>query len=69
VAGTTTWSPLASGLLSGKYSKGVIPEGSRLSHPQNAYIVKGFEKKQTLGGLDVDGDDVYPKVRPAVLDC
>lgn len=26
--GTTTWSPLASGLLTGKYSKG-IPEGSR----------------------------------------
>ncbi len=28
--GTTTWSPLASGLLTGKYSQG-IPEGSRLS--------------------------------------
>jgi voltage-dependent potassium channel beta subunit len=27
--GTTTWSPLASGLLTGKYSKGV-PKGSRL---------------------------------------
>lgn len=29
--GTTTWSPLAFGLLSGKYSNGVIPEGSRFS--------------------------------------
>ena len=28
--GTTTWSPLASGLLSGKYNNGV-PDGSRLS--------------------------------------
>jgi aryl-alcohol dehydrogenase-like predicted oxidoreductase len=28
--GTTTWSPLASGLLTGKYSKGV-PKGSRLN--------------------------------------
>ena len=28
--GTTTWSPLASGLLTGKYNNG-IPEGSRLS--------------------------------------
>lgn len=28
--GTTIWSPLASGLLTGKYSKG-IPEGSRMS--------------------------------------
>jgi voltage-dependent potassium channel beta subunit len=30
--GLTTWSPLASGVLSGKYAKGV-PEGSRLSLP------------------------------------
>lgn len=30
--GTTVWSPLAMGLLSGKYNDGVIPEGSRLSH-------------------------------------
>lgn len=27
--GLTTWSPLASGLLTGKYSQGVVPEGSR----------------------------------------
>lgn len=33
--GTTIWSPLASGLLTGKYNNG-IPEGSRLS-------LKGFE--------------------------
>ena len=33
--GLTTWSPLASGLLSGKYNNGV-PEGSRLS-------LKGYE--------------------------
>lgn len=33
--GTTTWSPLASGLLTGKYNKG-IPEGSRGS-------IKGFD--------------------------
>jgi aryl-alcohol dehydrogenase-like predicted oxidoreductase len=29
--GLTTWSPLASGLLTGKYAGGVIPDGSRLS--------------------------------------
>ena len=34
--GTTTWSPLASGLLTGKYLDGAIPEGSRAS-------VKGYE--------------------------
>jgi aryl-alcohol dehydrogenase-like predicted oxidoreductase len=40
--GTTIWSPLASGLLTGKYNQG-IPEGSRLSIP-------GFEwlKDKTL---------------------
>lgn len=40
--GTTIWSPLASGLLTGKYNNG-IPEGSRLSIP-------GFEwlKDKTL---------------------
>jgi aryl-alcohol dehydrogenase-like predicted oxidoreductase len=30
--GTTTWSPLASGLLTGKYNDG-IPEGSRFADP------------------------------------
>lgn len=29
--GTTIWSPLAFGLLSGKYSKGVVPAGSRFA--------------------------------------
>lgn len=29
--GLTTWSPLASGILTGKYSGGKVPEGSRLS--------------------------------------
>ncbi len=29
--GTTIWSPLASGLLTGKYSKDHVPEGSRLA--------------------------------------
>jgi len=27
--GTTIWSPLAMGLLSGKYNDGTIPDGSR----------------------------------------
>jgi hypothetical protein len=29
--GLTTWSPLASGILTGKYSGGQVPEGSRFS--------------------------------------
>lgn len=35
--GTTTWSPLASGVLTGKYSDG-IPEGSRMSLPDYAWL-------------------------------
>ena len=35
--GTTIWSPLASGLLSGKYNKG-IPEGSRLALKEMSWL-------------------------------
>ena len=44
--GTTIWSPLASGLLSGKYNKG-IPEGSRLANM--AWLRESFEKENMLG--------------------
>lgn len=33
--GTTIWSPLQGGLLSGKYNEGVIPEGSRYNKHKN----------------------------------
>jgi voltage-dependent potassium channel beta subunit len=42
--GLTTWSPLASGILSGKYSKGHVPEGSRLA--LEAY--KGLKEKKLV---------------------
>jgi voltage-dependent potassium channel beta subunit len=35
--GTTTWSPLASGVLSGKYNDG-IPKGTRLDLPDMAWL-------------------------------
>ncbi len=35
--GTTTWSPLARGLLTGQYNEGV-PEGSRLDLPQYSWL-------------------------------
>lgn len=35
--GTTTWSPLASGLLTGKYNDGV-PAGSRLDQPELGWL-------------------------------
>jgi len=49
--GSTTWSPLASGLLTGKYNDG-IPEGSRAS----------MEKYDWLRD-DVSNQDVIKKVR------
>ena len=47
--GTTIWSPLASGLLTGKYNNG-IPEGSRLA-------LEGFEwlKDRTLSNKRIEG--------------
>ncbi len=38
--GTTTWSPLASGLLTGKYNDG-IPAGSRFDLPQYSWLRDG----------------------------
>lgn len=34
--GTTIWSPLAGGILAGKYNEGTAPEGSRYSDSQFA---------------------------------
>ena len=45
--GTTTWSPLASGLLTGKYNDGV-PEGSRLALPQYAWLRKSILEDPTF---------------------
>ena len=48
--GTTTWSPLASGLLTGKYAGG-IPAGSRLATPGHEWLqkkVQGEEGAATL---------------------
>ena len=39
--GLTTWSPLASGLLTGKYASG-LPEGSRGALPDMAWLVEGL---------------------------
>lgn len=54
--GTTIWSPLASGILSGKYDNG-IPEGSRLSMSKYGWLLdrygktEAFEQAKKLGGL------------------
>jgi aryl-alcohol dehydrogenase-like predicted oxidoreductase len=53
--GTTVWSPLASGILTGKYNDG-IPEGSRFDKNQDMkHIFERYfsesKKEKTLEGL------------------
>jgi voltage-dependent potassium channel beta subunit len=43
--GTTIWSPLASGILTGKYAKGV-PSGSRMSLPEYAWLKERLESAE-----------------------
>jgi voltage-dependent potassium channel beta subunit len=47
--GTTIWSPLASGLLTGKYNKGV-PKGSRLAAPGMEWLRDEILKKPGFEG-------------------
>lgn len=52
--GTTIWSALSSGILTGKYNDG-IPEGSRLSQENAGYILRAFKegtRHQEIGGWD-----------------
>jgi voltage-dependent potassium channel beta subunit len=43
--GTTIWSPLASGILTGKYANG-IPEGSRMSLPDYQWLRERIESPE-----------------------
>ncbi|MCF6238112.1 MAG: aldo/keto reductase, partial [Candidatus Marinimicrobia bacterium] len=43
--GTTIWSPLASGLLTGKYKRG-IPKASRVNLPGYGWLKQGFESEE-----------------------
>lgn len=49
--GTTTWSPLASGVLTGKYNDG-IPDDSRLAQPGYEFLKKLLERHRAAGTLD-----------------
>ncbi len=49
--GTTTFSPLASGILTGKYNNG-IPEGSRLSLDGYEFLRKRYEKLKAEGVIE-----------------
>jgi len=49
--GTTTWSPLASGLLTGKYNE-EIPEGSRLTQKGYEWLQKSLTKWHGDGSIE-----------------
>ncbi|MFQ3546818.1 MAG: aldo/keto reductase [Termitinemataceae bacterium] len=57
--GLTTWSPLASGVLSGKYAKG-IPVGSRLSLPGYEWLLERFPQEvlSAVTALEPIADDL-----------
>ena len=58
--GLTTWSPLASGLLTGKYLDGV-PEGSRATLPGYEWLrnlLTDADRNQTVAGLQGIADDL-----------
>ena len=49
--GTTIWSPLASGLLTGKYNQG-IPEGTRVTMDGFGWLREEFESEETKKNID-----------------
>ena len=49
--GTTIWSPLASGILTGKYNSGV-PKGSRMSLPEYKFLRDKLESKEGAERID-----------------
>jgi voltage-dependent potassium channel beta subunit len=49
--GTTIWSPLASGLLTGKYNHG-LPEGTRVTLPGYEWLREEFEKPETAQKIE-----------------
>jgi voltage-dependent potassium channel beta subunit len=71
--GTTIWSALSSGLLTGKYNDG-IPPSSRLSQASAEYILRAFKDgsrhREISGGWDAILDRVR-KLRPIAdrLEC
>ena len=49
--GTTIWSPLASGILTGKYNNG-IPEGSRLAQNGYEFLIDNLEQHKEKGNIE-----------------
>ncbi len=49
--GTTIWSPLASGILTGKYND-EIPEGSRLTQSGYEFLINNLERHKKMGSIE-----------------
>jgi voltage-dependent potassium channel beta subunit len=49
--GTTIWSPLASGMLTGKYNNGV-PEGTRITLQGYEWLREGFEDENAMINIE-----------------
>ena len=49
--GTTVWSPLASGILTGKYNNG-IPKGSRLTQKGYEFLINSLELHKKKGNIE-----------------
>lgn len=64
--GTTIWSPLASGLLTGKYNNSV-PEGSRLTQDGYGWLAKRLDQWRSEG--KIDQVRALTKVAEEELDC
>jgi len=47
--GQVVWSPLAQGVLTGKYRPGERPEGTRAAHPFQARFMEAFLTEEMLG--------------------
>lgn len=62
--GVLPYFPLANGLLTGKYSDGVAPEGSRLSHSRQEYL-EGADLEQLRAFGDFAGARDLPEVQVA----
>jgi aryl-alcohol dehydrogenase-like predicted oxidoreductase len=58
--GQIVWSPLAQGVLTGKYATGVRPEGTRAAHPFQSRFMEAFLTEEMLARVE--------KLRPIAAD-
>lgn len=50
--GQIVWSPMAQGVLTGKYGTGVRPEGTRAAHPFQSRFMEAFLKDDVLARVE-----------------